>query len=71
MGCSNGNNYININKSILIKLCLNLYKNEIIINNPIQESLDRHFKHKPKLYYLVNRFWKEDYLKFFIFSSIV
>ena len=69
MGCSNGNNYININQSILIKLCLNLYKNEIIINNSIQESLDRHFKHKPKLYYLVNRFWKEDYLKFFSYNE--
>ena len=70
MGCSNGNNYININKSLLIKLCLNLYKNEIIINNSIQESLDENFKYKPKVYYLVNRFWKEDYLEFFSYKAI-
>ena len=69
MGCSNGNNYININQSILIKLCLNLYKNEIIINNSIQESLYADFKYKPKEYCLVNRFWKEDFLEFFSYNE--
>jgi len=71
MGCSNGNDYININPNILIRLFLNLYKNEIIISNSIQESLIGEFKYKyrPKLYYLVNRFWKEDYLKFFSYDE--
>ena len=71
MGCSNGNDYININQNILIRLFLNLYKNQIIINNSIQESLIGEFKYKykPKLYYLVNRFWKEDYLKFFSYDE--
>ena len=70
MGCSNGNNYINLNQYALIKLCLNIYKSEIIINNSIQESLDDDSKCKPKMYYLVNRFWKEDYLQFFNFYEI-
>lgn len=71
MGCSNGNDYININPNILIRLFLNLYKNEIIISNSIQESLFGEFKYqyKPKLYYLVNRFWKEDYLNFFSYDE--
>jgi len=71
MGCSNGNDYININPNILIRLFLNLYKNEITISNSIQESLIGEFKYKyrPKLYYLVNRFWKEDYLKFFSYDE--
>lgn len=70
MGCSNGNDYINLNQYALIKLCLNIYKNEIIINNSIQESLDDDSKCKPKMYYLVNRFWKEDYLQFFNYNEI-
>ena len=69
MGCSNGYVYININPNILIKLCLNLYKNEIIINNSIQESLYADFKYKPKEYCLVNRFWKEDFLEFFSYNE--
>ena len=69
MGCSNGNNYININSNVLIKLCMNLYMNEIFINNSIQESLYDDLKCKPKVYYLVNRFWKEDYLNFFSYNE--
>ena len=69
MGCSNGNNYININSNVLIKICLNLYKNEIIINNSIQEPINEDFNCKPKVYYLVNRFWKEDYLNFFSYNE--
>lgn len=70
MGCSNGNNYININQNILIKLCLKLYKNEININNSIQESLYDDSKLKTEMYYLVNKFWKEDFLDFFNYNEI-